>query len=82
MLTTDACMHAYAARNDASGDASVAHREHTRIRHEVDFLCWRRRAGVSHLVSVCLHGVSVHTVALAVVLVARSLFILFAKVPG
>ena len=28
-----------------------------------------------HLVGVCLHGVSVHTVALAVVVVVRRLFI-------
>ena len=38
--------------------------------------CLRRslRAGEGHLVGVCLHGVSVHTVALAVVVVVRRLF--------
>ena len=37
------------------------------------FLCWRRRAGVTSW-RVCLHGVSVYAVALAVVVVVRRLF--------
>ena len=37
------------------------------------FLCWRRRAGVTSW-RVCLHGVSVYAVALAVVVVVRRSF--------